>query len=203
MARLHVRSSNELAIELDDGRLFPLHPIWLRERCRDPRSMDLRTGQRLHDPSDLDPNLAVASVSEPARGRYRVRFSDGHESEFMGRDLLDEAALAPADHDVPAPRLWNAATGVVRRFAWSGEPEDRLLREWLTQFLETGFVVFTGVPTEPRSLLRIGHAFGFTRETNFGELFDVRSTAEATDLAYTSLPLDPHTDNPYRDPVPG
>ena len=25
----------------------------------------------------------------------------------------------------------------------------------------------------------------------------------ATDLAYTSLPLDPHTDNPYRCPVPG
>ena len=37
----------------------------------------------------------------------------------------------------------------------------------------------------------------------FGALFDVRSTAEASDLAYTSLPLDPHTDNPYRDPVPG
>ena len=31
----------------------------------------------------------------------------------------------------------------------------------------------------------------------------MRSTAEASDLAYTSLPLDPHTDNPYRDPVPG
>jgi gamma-butyrobetaine dioxygenase len=32
---------------------------------------------------------------------------------------------------------------------------------------------------------------------------DVRSTDAASDLAYTSLPLDPHTDNPYRDPVPG
>jgi len=34
-------------------------------------------------------------------------------------------------------------------------------------------------------------------------LFDVRSTPNATDLAYTSLSLDPHTDNPYRSPVPG
>ena len=77
MARLHVRSPTELAIEFDDGRRFALHPIWLRERCRDPRSMDLRTGQRLHDPSDLDPSLAVTSVSEPESGRFRVRFSDG------------------------------------------------------------------------------------------------------------------------------
>jgi gamma-butyrobetaine dioxygenase len=203
MARLHVRPPSELAIEFDDGRRFALHPIWLRERCRDARSMDLRTGQRLHDPSDLDPALAVTSVSEPASGRFRVRFSDGHESEFVARELLEEAALAPADHDVPAPRLWNAATGEVRRFEWSDQPEDRQLRQWLGQFLETGFIVFSGVPTEPRSLFRVGSVFGFTRETNFGALFDVRSTAAASDLAYTSLPLDPHTDNPYRDPVPG
>jgi gamma-butyrobetaine dioxygenase len=31
----------------------------------------------------------------------------------------------------------------------------------------------------------------------------VRSTPDASDLAYTSIPLDPHTDNPYRTPVPG
>jgi gamma-butyrobetaine dioxygenase len=34
-------------------------------------------------------------------------------------------------------------------------------------------------------------------------LFDVRSVPGACDLAYTSLHLDPHTDNPYRQPVPG
>ncbi len=203
MPRLHVRTPSELSIELDDGRRFALHPIWLRERCRDPRSMDLRTGQRLHDPSDLDLALAVTAVSEPESGRYRIRFSDGHEAEFVGRHLLDEAQLTPADHDVPAPRLWDASTGEVRRFAWTERPGDALLQEWLGEFLQAGFVVFSGVPTQPGTLLRVGAAFGFTRETNFGALFDVRSTAEASDLAYTSLPLDPHTDNPYRDPVPG
>jgi len=74
---------------------------------------------------------------------------------------------------------------------------------WLRQFLETGFIVFSGVPVRPGALFSVGGTFGFTRETNFGALFDVRSAAEASDLAYTSLPLDPHTDNPYRDPVPG
>jgi gamma-butyrobetaine dioxygenase len=203
MPRLRIQSTNELAVELDDGRRFALHPIWLRERCRDPRSMDLRTGQRLHDPSDLDPALSVANVSEPESGRYRIRFSDGHEAEFLGRHLLEEAALEPAGHDIPAPRLWNAATGDVRRFAWTEKPDDLQLDQWLRQFLETGFIVFSGVAVLPGSLLRVGKTFGFTRETNFGALFDVRSTVEASDLAYTSLPLDPHTDNPYRDPVPG
>src|SRR4026209_521612 len=100
MARLYVRSSNELAIELDDGKRFALHPIWLRERCRDARSMDLRTGQRLHDPSDIDLRVSLAAVSQPEPGRYRIRFSDGHEAEFTGSELLQEASLPPADHDI-------------------------------------------------------------------------------------------------------
>ncbi len=203
MPRLHIRPPRDLDIELDDGQRFALHPIWLRERCRDPRSVDLRTGQRLHDPSDLDAALAVTSVGEIESGRYRIRFSDGHEADFEGTDLLAEAALTPADHDVPAPRPWNAAAREVRRFAWTDEPDDARLHAWLHQFLEAGFIVFSGLPTRPGSILEVGSVFGFTRVTNFGALFDVRSTAEASDLAYTSLPLDPHTDNPYRDPVPG
>lgn len=203
MPRFHLRTPQELVIEFDDGQRFPLHPIWLRERCRDARSMDLRTGQRLHDPSDLDLSLSVTAISEPAAGHYRIRFSDGHQADFLGRHLLEEAALAPADHDIPAPRPWDSSTGEVRRFAWTEQPDDPQLGEWLRRFLEAGHIVFSGVPERPGSLFRVAGRFGFTRETNFGALFDVRSTAEASDLAYTSLPLDPHTDNPYRDPVPG
>ena len=59
------------------------------------------------------------------------------------------------------------------------------------------------MPTAPRTVLQVAAHFGFTRETNFGAVFEVRSVPAATDLAYTSLPLDPHTDNPYRSPVPG
>ncbi|MEI9984611.1 MAG: TauD/TfdA family dioxygenase [Aliidongia sp.] len=51
-------------------------------------------------------------------------------------------------------------------------------------------------------MLTAARRFGFPRETNFGLLFDVRSVPDANDLAYTALALDPHTDNPYRDPVP-
>ena len=64
-------------------------------------------------------------------------------------------------------------------------------------------MIFEGVPTAPGTVLQVGAIFGFTRETNFGALFNVRSTPEANDLAYTSIALDPHTDNPYRSPVPG
>src|ERR1700730_1850137 len=40
-------------------------------------------------------------------------------------------------------------------------------------------------------------------ETNYGLTFDVRSVPQPENLAYSDLGLGLHTDNPYRDPVPG
>jgi gamma-butyrobetaine dioxygenase len=203
MAHLQITAANELTIDLDDGRRFPLHPLWLRERCQDAKTFDLRTGQRLGDPSDLDLKTALLAVSEPEPGRIRVRFSDGHESDFLARDILAEAALAPGEHDIPAPRLWDSALPWVPRATWSSQPSDTALMEWVSAFLEYGFVILQQVPTRPRAILEVAATFGFTRETNFGAIFEVRSVPAAIDLAYTALPLDPHTDNPYRWPVPG
>jgi gamma-butyrobetaine dioxygenase len=203
MSQLRITSATELTIDLGDGRSFPVHPLWLRERCLDPGTIDPLTGQRLGDPSDLDLDLVLTAVSEPEPGRIRVRFSDGHEADFVARDILTEAALAPGEHDIPAPRLWDGTLTSFPRAEWSGQPGDADLCDWLRDFLEYGFVIFTRVPPVDRTVLQVGSTFGFVRETNFGPLFEVRSVPAASDLAYTSLPLDPHTDNPYRWPVPG
>jgi gamma-butyrobetaine dioxygenase len=203
MTRLLITAANELTIEHRGGQRHTLHPIWLRERCRDASTIDLHTGQRLQDPSDLDLQLALTAVTQIEPGQFRVRFSDGHEHVFLERDIVAEAALPPGDHELPAPRLWNATLQLGARARWSNEPSDEELAAWLAQFLQLGFVIFEQVPTQPGAVMRVASVFGFVRETNFGALFDVRSTPEAIDLAYTALPLDPHTDNPYRWPVPG
>jgi gamma-butyrobetaine dioxygenase len=203
MSRLHITSATELTIDFGDGRRYALHPLWLRERCRDPETFDLRTGQRLADPSDLDLEMSLTSVAEAAPGLFRVRFSDGHEADFTACDILAEAELGPGEHDIPTPRLWDASLTSLPRAQWSARPSDAQLASWMTDFLEYGFLIFSGVSTAPRTILQVATTFGFTRETNFGALFEVRSVPAATDLAYTALPLDPHTDNPYRSPVPG
>jgi gamma-butyrobetaine dioxygenase len=182
MSHLQITRANELTIALDDGRCFPVHPLWLRERCQDARTFDLRTGQRLGDPSDLDLNLGLLSVSEPEPGRIRVRFSDGHESDFLAGDILAEAALAPGQHDIPAPRLWNGTLTSLPRATWSAQPTDADLSGWVSDFLEYGFVILQRVPPVPRTILQVAAAFGFTRETNFGAIFEVRSVPAASDL---------------------
>ena len=52
-------------------------------------------------------------------------------------------------------------------------------------------------------MARVAEMFGHVRETNSGRIFDVGSVPSPRNLAYTEMPLGVHTDNPYRDPVPG
>jgi len=200
---LKIGGNTELTLIRADGSEHAVHPLWLRERCRDAATIDLRTQQRLQDPSDFDLNLRLLSVAQSSPGIFRIKFSDGHEASFRAEDLLAEAALAPNSHDCPAPRLWDGTLAGLPRMRWRADPTAPDLMSWLEPFLTLGFVIFEGVPTEPQTVLKVGAMFGFVRETNFGPLFDVRSTPNATDLAYTALSLDPHTDNPYRSPVPG
>src|SRR5580693_4059380 len=186
-----------------NGESFAIHPLWLRERCRDAASIDLKTQQRLADPSDFDLELKIVTLTQPSPGIFRVRFSDGHEATFSAAQILEEAALAPNDHDCPPLALWDGTLAQLPRARWRADASESERLAWLESFLTLGFVIFEGVPTTPGMVLKVGSMFGFTRETNFGALFDVRSTPGATDLAYTSVSLDPHTDNPYRTPVPG
>jgi len=200
-----VARSGRPAIEVKDDRgvWSALNPKWLRERCTSDTSIDRRTGQRLFNLSDLDPNLALLRADEPEPGQLRVVFSDGHHSRFRAEEILAELAQSPLDDGTPPPEPWTGALAALPSADWAETEAPGPLQAMLDQYLRCGFLLLRGVPTAPGSVLVAARRFGFPRETNFGLLFDVRSVPEATDLAYTALALDPHTDNPYRDPVPG
>ena len=73
---------------------------------------------------------------------------------------------------------------------------------WLYGVRRYGFGKLTGGPVESGALLQVAALFGYVRETNYGKHFEVRTEVNPTNLAYTGLGLQAHTDNPYRDPVP-
>jgi gamma-butyrobetaine dioxygenase len=80
--------------------------------------------------------------------------------------------------------------------------DDAVREECLSAVVRLGFALLRGVPTAPGMVTAVAETFGFVRETNYGRLFDVRVVADPANLAFTSRELAPHTDNPYRDPVP-
>jgi len=75
-------------------------------------------------------------------------------------------------------------------------------RDWLAAIARYGFAKLTGGPDREGALLETAALFGYVRETNYGRFFEVRTEVNPTNLAYTGLGLQAHTDNPYRDPVP-
>jgi gamma-butyrobetaine dioxygenase len=184
-----------------DGSTQRIHPLWLRERASDSRSCDALTGQRLYDPSDLDPDVRLERVGETRTGTWELAFADGARTTLTTAQILAE--IPGNDASLPARTAWTSALPDLPRVAWRAEPSPDQLRRITQTFLSLGFVIFSDVPRESAAVLDVARRFGSLRDTNFGLMFDVRSQPGATDLAYTSLALDPHTDNPYRDPVPG
>ena len=76
------------------------------------------------------------------------------------------------------------------------------MHDLLVSFYKYGFVIIKNIPTDNNFIVKFANSIGSVRRTNFGEFFNVKSKSDPNDLAYTSLGLAPHTDNPYRNPVP-
>ncbi len=178
-----------------------LPALWLRERCRDPVHLDPHTEQRLFDPHRLPEDLALVSVEARGEDRARLSFSDGYAGEYELSRLADELGT---EDGLPREIPWRAdlpldAISVDGRAL---DTEEARLKSVAT-LLSHGVVIIRNLSTHPECILEVASRFGYVRETNFGRLFEVYSRPGSNDLAYRPVPLGAHTDNPYREPVPG
>jgi len=125
------------------------------------------------------------------------------EREYAPTGLVDDFD----DNDgCPEPMAWTPGTLGDVRVDWRSTEDPEGLREALRKFLTYGFVIVHDSPVRDLAVIEVAERFGKVRDTNFGRHFEVYARPnpeDANDLAYTALRLDPHTDNPYRDPVPG
>jgi len=202
-------------LELTVNRQLLRFPaVWLRDNCPCPDCVAPGTTQKVKDITDM-PNGVAITHTVHADDSVTVTFApDQHRSAFSRSWLAGNAPGGDSDPDErteDAKELWLAAdlepsTGRFPQASWPrylGEPAERIRA--LEAVLRVGFVLLRGVPAEPGAVLEVAASFGFVRETNYGRLFDVRVEFEGPapgNLAYTSRAIRPHTDNPYRDPVP-
>jgi gamma-butyrobetaine dioxygenase len=166
---------------------------WLRDNCRCGECRDAVSGQKLFD---LAATPTVAEIVESSHD-VMVVFDDGHRSVF---DRAWLASPVPSGHRDETSKELGADLVSANWLAYLDDDAERL--RCLDSVLRSGFVLLRGVPTRPGTVLEVAETFGFVRETNYGRLFDVRVVNSPNNLAFTGLPISPHTDNPYRDPVP-
>ncbi len=199
-----------MKIELDRNKVLfnngtsiqEIHPFWLRERVDGEEYLDKGTQQRLFDPSSMSSEVIIekAKINE---GFLEIDFNDGVNfklsidritSEFLNNDTVIKSINKIK---------WDARLEDIKNFNFSEDFfESKEMHDLLVYFYEYGFVIVKNVPTENNYIVKFANSIGSVRRTNFGEHFNVRSKSNPNDLAYTSLYISPHTDNPYRNPVP-
>ncbi len=195
--------NGELAI--DAAAVHGFEPAWLRDNCQCVLCRDPASGQRLTVITEQAPDVTVTGAIESPDGVHVTFGPDGHEAVFTRTWLTGHTIAEPDARSEDAKRLWSARDFPAGPQAtpWQSYlTSDTVRLRCLRELLATGFMLLTGVPAQAGAVLEVAATFGYVRETNYGRLFDVRVEAAPSNLAFTGLPIGPHTDNPYRDPVP-
>ena len=198
-----------MKIELNNNKVYldnhgvkkEIHPFWLRERVNGDKFVDIRTKQRLFDPTQIQENIKINDINL-SNNFLEVTFNDGASTKLSIQELIEEFSN-------------NNFIKLIKKIEWDSTLDNLNIFEFkenlfekeemynaLVNFYKYGFVIFKNVPTKDNFLINFANSIGSVRRTNFGEFFNVKSKPNPNDLAYTSLPLAPHTDNPYRNPGP-
>jgi gamma-butyrobetaine hydroxylase len=192
-----------------NGKPYRFHAMWLRDNAQDAGTRSPGNGQRLITLLDIPPNVHITQAARTAVG-LSIRFEpEGKVVEF------DPAWLFAHRYDRPSPVTAGWTNDEITR--WDASVADRIPVEdyetvradpaarlrWLKAIQRYGVARLRGLATDDGAPERVADLFGYVRETNYGRVFDVRVEVDPTNLAYTNLGLQAHTDNPYRDPAPG
>ena len=190
-----------LTLDWSDSRRQTLHAEWLRDNAQGPDAKDPRNGQRLVDVSDVPKGTMIETASLTEDGALGMVFApDGYTARYDAgwlRGFVDQPAAGDG------ATCWSGTHAIARFDFETVTTEPEVEAAWLRAIVRDGLALLSGVPCEAERVFSVAALFGYVRETNYGRLFDVRSVADPTNLAYTSQGLMVHTDNPYRNPVPG
>ena len=199
-----------MKIELNQNKIFynngksiqEIHPFWLRERVNGEEFLDKGTQQRLFDPSAMNGEIIIKKA-EIKNGFLEVDFNDGVNSKLDINKLKSEFSNKDTVIKSIPKKKWDSNLKNIKNFEYSENFIDSIeMHDLLVSFYEYGFVIIKNIPTESNYIVKFANSIGSVRRTNFGEHFNVKSKSDPNDLAYTSLHITPHTDNPYRNPVP-
>ena len=187
-----------------DGTTRSFLYIWLRDNCPTARHSN---GQKSIETSSIPLDIAPKHVSVNELGVLEIHWEGEDHISYFDVEVLRRKS-EPAKKwtsVVPEPSIsWEATLDTdPLTFGYSSYMEsDVELFRFLDAFTRFGFGIIKNAPPELGTLEQVVGRFGYIRETNYGTVFHVKVKHNPDNLADTCMALSPHTDNPYRDPVP-
>jgi len=205
-----IDSGRSIILQRSDGSSVRYHATWLRDNALDSKTRDVNNKQRLIALSDIPINtyIETATLDKTGKNIFLTFLPEKKNVSFSANwliahtyDMEKSKKKGWIDSDL---KTWgNDMSKSIPSLNYKSARSDKtLLLQWLKSLYCYGFAKMTGGKIESGALIQIADLFGYVRETNYGKWFEVRSEINATNLAYTNLGLQAHTDNPYRDPVP-
>ncbi len=206
------------AVEIiDEGRAIRLttgpgearfHAMWLRDNAWDAETRAPGNGQRLIALRDIPADTHIAGAKVDGDQVIVTFAPEGRKIAFDPAWLMnhayDRSDVRAAGWTGDNIEPWTAKLqaevpiGDFQQLSKGGGA----LRDWLGAVTRYGFGKIENGPIKDGALFDVVDLFGFVRDTNYGKHFEVRTEVNPTNLAFTGLGLQAHTDNPYRDPVP-
>lgn len=205
-----IDNGNAIALTWPD-QTSRFHAIWLRDNGQDENTRNSANQQKLFRVQDI-PTETLIQRAEVNNNQLEIVFSPDQWRTRISLDWLKAFAYDRPEVSANENRLfdnevtvWDAKLGnnIPTDHFTNISQSDSALLAWLKAINRYGVATLTGLPNKNAAILDVIDLFGYVRETNYGEYFEIRSELNPTNLAYTSLGLQSHTDNPYRDPVPG
>ncbi len=197
-----------LALDLPGKGRRRFHAIWLRDNAWDEATRAPGNGQRLITLGDIPADTTIASVRADGKQLHVTFRPEGrtiaYDLGWLADHSYDNAPSRVTGWTGPEIETWDATLGAAIPVGdFTAVSRDReALATWLAGVRRFGFGKLVGGPVASGALFEVASLFGFVRETNYGRHFEVRTEVNPSNLAYTGLGLQAHTDNPYRDPVP-
>ena len=173
-----------------------------------PESRNENNGQRLFSVKDLPEDVSIEKAYKDENGDVCILFQPENHLSVFTQDWLLSNCYDLNDHfedrSEKQKKLWqkNSFEAGLPFINYDSIDESDTQLSALRSLREIGFFIITGTPSVEGQVLKVISKIGYTRETNYGALFEVRTEVNPNNLAYTNLGLGSHTDNPYRDPVP-
>jgi gamma-butyrobetaine dioxygenase len=191
-------SNNQQWISLDKPNVKYFAPF-LRENCEEIFGTTTHQRKLL----SFDQNITIIKQNKINEGLHNLKFSDGFQGTFQEYKKLKDIIEIPK-------QIWTTDQ-VSLNLEESKLNWDDLIKNSNSQskFIELlhiqGLLKIINAPIDPeKEVLKkiLGPIFGGIRETVYGGLFDVKNVVNPNNAAYSSDPIQPHTDLPFYDHPP-
>ncbi len=213
--------SKLLFTEFDIGTFKIAIPnVILRDACECSKCLDPSTRQKLFETHKLDMRMRHNRIKQLKDGSFEVFWEpvkeiDGEEQHrsvyskaFIMNNASNNMASKKSNH-MGKPIHWDSSmmSENISHIPYQSYMEtEEGLSKTLQVLQAYGLVFITDVPSDDTSgavTASLARRIGPVQETIYGTTWDVKSTPDAKNIAYTSQNLPPHMDLLYYESPPG